>query len=674
MASLILVLLIIHISSEAQQLEEKSDSVKEVSMQITPYLTQNITSSNQFLVRLMDSSAFHLSSGISLFNALRGKIPNLSIPAYAPGATAGLRSINSSLIVDGIPFYNLVTNYLPFNGFDYSSISSISNSNSLAALDGLQDGTLILQSKSGQGFNRPTFEINSFTTYGYGDISYFDFQNGALVKSRKEDWSLSNAVSYQQDFGKIDTRISYSLNARMGDGSNGSKPTNHNIKINTGMEISEKFSIRILLDNNLRNDNYTSTDRSSFTTRVNTHQNFFSSNVALKYKLNRVVRLSSQLSYADLKTDNFLKNNQVYQSIARNNNRFLGNLFANVQKQVSQFKISAFGGMQYSLQKELSNLTNNTLESSYKSSLNNSAIALGGEVSYKETLFANIQYRLNQYSSLPPRDNQKSNYSVGTAFLFSKLINQDFLSLGKLRATFGKSSPWLYAPYPLINGNSNTNFSSEEKEYFEMGTDLIFFNSIIGFTANYFSNRIENNIVPSPTPSTGLSVVYMNVGNIKTSGIELILNSKNSFANNINYNTSLIWSTLKSEIEGLGSGNGNPLLLGSPYPDWRGSLFNQITWRNVFFSCLVETSRGGTFFTGSINNLTVADGSYTKVRDVSIGYYLSQSFNKKLGLSKTWLSASFRNPIIYTPHSFDAEMTGTGVIQKSISINLYTSF
>jgi hypothetical protein len=117
---LIFALVISQFQSSAQEIKNRTDSIRKI-ISITPYLELDQNTASQFAVLITDSSTIQLSSGISVINTLRGRVPNLSIPSYAAGVKAGIRdyNYNASIILDGIPFYNTLPNFISLNGFDY---------------------------------------------------------------------------------------------------------------------------------------------------------------------------------------------------------------------------------------------------------------------------------------------------------------------------------------------------------------------------------------------------------------------------------------------------------------------------------------------------------------------------------------------------------------------------
>jgi hypothetical protein len=677
---LIFALVISQFQSSAQEIKNKADSIRKI-ISITPYLELDQNTASQFAVQVIDTSAIQLSSGINVINSLRGRVPNLSVPSYVASFKAGIRdyNYNASIILDGIPFYNTLSNFVSLNGFDYASISVVSNTNSLIELDGLEDGTIILQSKTAKGFTKPSFELNSYTTYGYNEVSYLDYLSGSVLKTKQEDWLFANSIAYMQDFGKLDTRLSYSFNSKQSQFSTIGEPMNHNIKLNTGIQASQKLSFRILLDNSSINDENTIASANlNNTLNIKLNQNFLNGNLSMVYFLNNYIRVSSQLNMTTVYDKSSLKNGQNFETQSKNNTRYLSNIFLNFTKRTNLFNVSAKTGIQYTNHINASTLKSNINNSEYESVINSLNIVVGSQLGFKDIVFVNGQYRLSEYSSLPSSDNLKFNYSAGFAFIFSKLIHSKMLSMGKIRATSGRTTPWAFNNFPSFVSNGNTSLKPESIVNSEIGLDLNFFNSRATLSTNYFIYRSENKTgFGGFSNPSGFAATYINLGNLTHSGIEFSIGYKPIVSKTINYEMMLIYSTLNAVVTIDGAGNVNPTspaLLPSSFPDWRGSIYNQVNGKKLGLSFLVDGVQGGQYFTFNPgNNPLPVDGSFIKLRDISLRYQFTDLAISKLNLSKLWFSVSFRNSIIYTIDDFDSEGT-SNPIQKSISGNLYVSF
>ena len=161
-------------------------------------------------------------------------------------------------------------------------------------------------------------------------------------------------------------------------------------------------------------------------------------------------------------------------------------------------------------------------------------------------------------------------------------------------------------------------------------------------------------------------------------------------------------------------------VLGSPQPKWEGGMTNRVAYRNFDFAVVMAARMGGTIsstlygggFTNTLqanyNNVNVAywtpnnptndwpkpnsgqtnpqknstlgyfDGSYLKIRSISLGYNLPQSLMKKLGTRSirvyTTVSDAF---ILFSPyrnkyHGIDPETAGTSSSSVNATLNVDT--
>ena len=117
----------------------KTDTIFTPSFQVTPYFQQEVKDAGIYIKTINNNELLRFSSGVSIFNALRGQLPGLAIPAYFSSTQfLGMRTgpygyVRDALVViDGLPFNNSIENYQNLNAFDFSSISIFSNESSPA--------------------------------------------------------------------------------------------------------------------------------------------------------------------------------------------------------------------------------------------------------------------------------------------------------------------------------------------------------------------------------------------------------------------------------------------------------------------------------------------------------------------------------------------------------------
>lgn len=169
------------------------------------------------------------------------------------------------------------------------------------------------------------------------------------------------------------------------------------------------------------------------------------------------------------------------------------------------------------------------------------------DLSYKNYLFLEGTIRQESASTLPPQNNTYYYPAVNGSFVFSDAFKNSlptFLSYGKLRLSYTENgnpaqiytSNIAYAQTSLqtINGSvpqltipsayGNNNLKPERKHEYEAGLEVRFMNDRIGADISYYTNKINDQILPLTTsPSNGASSQIVNVGTIGNKGLEVAL-------------------------------------------------------------------------------------------------------------------------------------------------------
>jgi TonB-linked SusC/RagA family outer membrane protein len=359
-------------------------------------------------------------------------------------------------------------------------------------------------------------------------------------------------------------------------------------------------------------------------------------------------------------------------------------LLATMEKQLSEdFKLNALAGI---------NLRRNTIRSVYSTtsgglvvpglySIANSKGTIpapvetyqpkavdgyfgGITLGYRNFLTLDATIRRDRSSTLPVNANAYNYYAISGSWVFSQhLKNVTWLSSGKLRAnyaTVGNDAPWgsvkdVYnQPNPFGNSllfsqpitKNNSNLRPERTRSKELGLEMAFLHSRIGFDASYYHTNTIDQIIPvAVTTATGYSSKYINAGNIENKGIEVSLfatpvksknfswdvtvnytrnrnkvvslynDSKNlqlgSFQGGVSLNASLgqpygvLQSTTYQMLNGQKLVNANGLyvmtttttnVIGNVNPDWIGGITNTFRYKNFALSFLVDVRQGGNVF------------------------------------------------------------------------------
>lgn len=170
--------------------------------------------------------------------------------------------------------------------------------------------------------------------------------------------------------------------------------------------------------------------------------------------------------------------------------------------------------------------------------------------------------------------------AADVAWNFTKsAVNTDFLSFGKLRASYGQvgvqpsahqfetlaEGGFGYSTYSdalsidsfgggfrLDNNLGNPNLEPEIKTEWELGTDLRFFDNDLTLSLTYYENKIEGILLDvSLSPSSGFSTQYGNYGSMENDGFEVDLGWNAIQKQDLQLNASLNWSTNNNLVTDL---------------------------------------------------------------------------------------------------------------------------
>lgn len=188
--------------------------------------------------------------------------------------------------------------------------------------------------------------------------------------------------------------------------------------------------------------------------------------------------------------------------------------------------------------------------------------SLFGSVSlgFKETLFLEATGR-NDWFSTTAHDGFYP--SLTGSFVFSNLLNADWMSFGKLRAGWAKvagdTGPYQInnfynqptnfngAPrYNLTTQNNNPNLKPEMKETKEIGIEINFFRNRLGLDVTYYDVNITDAILPlTIDAATGFRSNLINAGKINNKGIEAMVWATPVKTENFSWNMN--WNFAKNE-------------------------------------------------------------------------------------------------------------------------------
>ncbi|MDF9797036.1 TonB-linked SusC/RagA family outer membrane protein [Catalinimonas alkaloidigena] len=291
------------------------------------------------------------------------------------------------------------------------------------------------------------------------------------------------------------------------------------------------------------------------------------------------------------------------------------------------------------------------------------------EVNYNDFLFLTVTGRNDWFSTLAADKNSIFYPSVGTSFVFSDAFTMpNWISFGKVRGSWaqvgGDTDPYnINLTYGLVGqghqgaalasitqGNiPNANLQPLTVTETEVGFDVRFFNDRLGIDFAYYDRLTENDIVSASISRTsGYTGVVVNVGEMRNSGIELLVTgqpvvtpnftwevmlnmaknnnevlqltegidflagdqarSRNVFVRHaIGYPYASIWGRTHKTINGqkVYDADGLPVrsddieLLGSGVHDLTAGITNSLRYKNFTFSALIDIKTGADLFSGT---------------------------------------------------------------------------
>jgi TonB-linked SusC/RagA family outer membrane protein len=203
-------------------------------------------------------------------------------------------------------------------------------------------------------------------------------------------------------------------------------------------------------------------------------------------------------------------------------------------------------------------------EDAFRKGVNGYYIA--ASLGYKNMLYLDGTFRYDVSSTLPSDAWAYPYWSLSGSFLFSELVEADWMQLGKVRvnyATVGNDAPYLslydtYDQFPNFNGNgivsvnrttNNPNLKPEITGSFEAGVEMTMLQSRLGFDFAYYNNRTNNQIMPvSVSYATGYQQKFFNAGEIENAGFEIALRGTPVKTNNLRWDVNVNWAQNKSKV------------------------------------------------------------------------------------------------------------------------------
>ena len=185
-------------------------------------------------------------------------------------------------------------------------------------------------------------------------------------------------------------------------------------------------------------------------------------------------------------------------------------------------------------------------------------------------LFLELTGRQERSSTL--KDQSFFYPSANLSFLFSNAFRMPaWWNHGKLRLSYGvvgnapetdaaniiyeqgsdNGFTWNYVP----SSWGNANIRPEKKYEYEIGFESKFLNNRLGFDVSYYNNRVKDQILSTPQPSTsGVKYVLMNVGEVANEGWDISVSATPVLTKNFRWDLTANYGIYRNKVVKLADG------------------------------------------------------------------------------------------------------------------------
>lgn len=231
---------------------------------------------------------------------------------------------------------------------------------------------------------------------------------------------------------------------------------------------------------------------------------------------------------------------------------------------------------------------------------------------YNDVINVELTGRRDKSSSLPEGENVYYYPSASAGFIFSELVDADWLTLGKIRASVasvGNTAPpsslldrynrnpsnFGRTPlYTIPNTKNNPDLKPERTKSWEVGLQMSFFQDRFSYDINYYDqNTLDQILATEVSRASGYATKFVNAGNVENRGIELTVTGRPVVSQDFAWTVTANWNKNINEVKALAPGVDNYQLaapqgdvtisaaLGEPYGAIRGSDFVNVDGKAV---------------------------------------------------------------------------------------------
>jgi iron complex outermembrane receptor protein len=236
------------------------------------------------------------------------------------------------------------------------------------------------------------------------------------------------------------------------------------------------------------------------------------------------------------------------------------------------------GGLNYPGNYFITNSRNpGYVDAGISSSKKFNSLYASADLSWRDMVFLQATWRGDWSSALTYSDGTGNNFynypALSASWIFTDAFKSlpDFISYGKLRANVAwlgsDTDPFLINPGFSFNGFSNANggtvptstynssfvlqenLQPSRKFSRELGLEMRFLKSRIGFDLTLYQDNTKNQILPIEAPfESGATSILINAGNIQNKGMEITIDGTPISTTNFRWNTSLNYSRNRNKI------------------------------------------------------------------------------------------------------------------------------
>ena len=210
------------------------------------------------------------------------------------------------------------------------------------------------------------------------------------------------------------------------------------------------------------------------------------------------------------------------------------------------------------------------------------AVFFTGQLGFRDWLFLDVTARNDWTSTLAFTKYKNKGFfypSVGLTWVMNEALKMpEWVDLGKVRAAWSKVGNGLpnYISNPLnsvgaggvISFNTTSPFDELKPEMttsIEVGTEWRFFGSRLELDLTYYQTHTKNQLFTMEAPSgSKYSQYYINAGDIKNEGIEMVLGGTPVMTNDFRWKTSVNFSLNRNKVLELAEGLGYFNICGEP--------------------------------------------------------------------------------------------------------------